>query len=182
MITIKKMKSTYLTCLPLLLSLLSGIWGTAQAGDFGDAMVKTTDITIQKATVPLVIEPEILPDLKAGSIRSDVRLGYFEVHRLREEGNQNRIGVRYTPNVNTQIVTDDRSVARLLGQDNAAHELKIAFQGLNSGFHWVGVDDDIYLVSYLDLSDVTYILSSAGEQDVAADTYVLSLDAAIYTD
>ncbi|WP_182057740.1 hypothetical protein [Pantoea sp. ME81] len=161
------MKSIYAT----LLIIASGISGSAMADNLhetGDTVTRSVDLVFaEKVKVDFKLIPE--RNLKAGNTLSNTKVASLKITATPAS----RIGVRFTPNTGERM---NAGQYRLGGKNDPHHKISLYMPPL-PGAIYVAKGD--WIVSK-DKAAIDWEIKTHSEQNIAADTYTLSMDAVAF--
>ncbi|QQN36466.1 hypothetical protein JHW33_07550 [Rahnella aceris] len=172
-------KSKLALCL-LAASTVSVSFMSHAAGTFSDVSTETVTITVSPATGSSILSlvGQTLP--AAGTV-SDGTVVAIATNSVAGQGKA-RSGIRYTPNIGTQVVdaiSMDKVVLHGDG-DAVSHTLSLAFLNPADAADWVDVKGDTYYVTNDEVDSQTINIATSGAQTIAADNYKLSMDGVVY--
>ncbi|PXW51505.1 hypothetical protein DFO55_11877 [Grimontella sp. AG753] len=154
------------------------VLSTAQAAQsFSDQISETAEIVFNAPIVPLELSIAPVTGLSAGLIPASTKVADFSL--ISGNGNTNyNMGVRWNSASNQTVNTSDSTIAVVSGA-NPTHKAQFKLVMPNSQSITVGADS--YLVSTAALQTALgQITTIAADQIIPADTYTVTLDAALY--
>lgn len=156
---------------------LAGSVGMANAA-IGPITTQTADITFaQPQEVTLTLTP--VADLVAGTIPDGTKV--VDANLATISGQPGVFAVRWTPGIGTLDPDDHRAVT--VNGHNTDSPLKL-YYNTSAQDGTIGLDDTWFLTSEQGADPVTTdhnTVWTSGNQDIPADTYTISIDAAIWT-
>ncbi|SFU20605.1 Saf-pilin pilus formation protein [Kosakonia arachidis] len=155
-----------------------GMASSASAA-FIEQVTQTSTLTFSQPTsaLNLVINP--VAGLTAGAFQNGAQLANITVTQTAST-DLNHIGLRWTPGIANQVVESSRQ-AVVLGDTSATNQLKaiISFTGV-AGSDVASPAGGPYYVTTPTVNTLNAQILTQGNQNIAADTYPISLDAAVY--
>lgn len=173
------MKKFKMACgLALTMAGLLGVNAAHAAPSFSDQVTATKDIVFNETAQALTFDIAI-PDgtLTAGALADAHVVATSKV----SNSTGKLVGTRFTQGLPNQVISGTyKNIAEIKGQNDNTNILKLGLNGSSSQpSEWKTVNGDMYLVEKT-VGDDNTRLQAVGAQTVKADTYVLSLDAAVY--
>lgn len=151
------------------------------AGHVDDMSVpKTAELTFKAPATPVVLNVNKVDNLVAGPLTEGAKLADVDVTHADKP--DDILAVAWTLAIPKQLVGDDGLTATILEKDNDANKLKVKLVMVNAGTaETVDGVAGKWIPSKEKGEYKGTIVADAGNTDVKAGSYTVSLDGAVYT-
>lgn len=136
---------------------------------FGDIITQSVDLVFnENVKLNFTLTPE--QNLRAGKVSSNTKIASFAISATPAA----RVGVRFTPNTGFRV---NAGQYRIDGKDNAEHKIYI-YLPVTRELTYLAEGD--WILPKTKKPTFTGDIKTHGDQDIPADTYVLSMDASVF--